>query len=107
MGEELKARPIRAENGVGAGVWDVGPPLAIGNCDFRDFEGVVSEELDRLYRLDLVRVTGSAPANGFGLPKTNETVRVTAVPEEDRNCLREEQWALCWSHHAHEDSPNR
>ena len=80
MDNELQARSIRAKNGVGAGVRDIGPPLAVGDRDFRNLEGVVPKELDRLYRLDLVGVTGGAPVIRLGLPTTDETVRVTAVP---------------------------
>ena len=80
MDDKLQTRSIRAKNGVGAGVRDIGPPLAVSDRDFRNFEGVVPKELDRLYRLDLVGMTGSTPVIRFGLPTTDKTVRVTTVP---------------------------
>ena len=68
VGNELQAGSIGAENGVGAAVWDVGPPPAIENCDLRNCEGMVPEELNRLYRFDLVRLTRRAPVIRSGLP---------------------------------------
>ena len=71
LGNELQTGSIGAENGVGADVWDVGPPLSVQNCELRNLKGTVPEELDRFDRLDLVRVAGSGPAIRLGLPKPN------------------------------------
>lgn len=106
VGDELEAPSIRAKDSIGACVWDIGPPLAIGNCDIRNLEGVVREELYRLYHLNLVRVAGSAPMIRFGLPETKETLRLTAISQDGRDCEPDEQQVVGWAHHAHDDSSN-
>src|SRR3974377_314884 len=104
MDDELQASPIRGEHGVGAGIRDIGPPLAVGNRDFGDLEGIVPKKLNRLNHRDLVRVTCSAPVIRFGLPKPKETVRVTAVPQQGRDYKREYQWVFGGLDHVEGDS---